>query len=70
MLTARSDSRLFLLVAVALIGVAWSALLIWGGSRYATYLHHEALGRVGTPLSKAFSFRLGEIGRASCRERV
>ena len=58
MLTARSDSRLFLVVAVTIVGLAWSGIVLWGSSPYATYLHHDALGSVGSPFSERFGLRL------------
>jgi predicted metal-binding membrane protein len=37
------DDRPFLIVAVALIGLAWLSLWIWGSSPYDRYLSHDAL---------------------------
>ncbi len=45
MWTARDD-RMFLLVAGALIGLAWLTLWIWGHSPYERYLAHHSLDEI------------------------
>jgi predicted metal-binding membrane protein len=57
MLSARSDSRAFTLLALSLIGLAWAALLVWGGSPYGGYLHHEALANVRGVFEASFALR-------------
>jgi predicted metal-binding membrane protein len=46
MWAARSDSRAFASVFVALVAGAWLSLAAWGASPAAYLLHHEAIGHV------------------------
>jgi predicted metal-binding membrane protein len=44
MWTAKSDGRLFTLILLATIAVAWVALITWGASPYGALLRHDAIG--------------------------
>ncbi len=41
----------FGVVFLALIGFAWLALILWGGSPYGRFLSHDELGEIGMGLS-------------------
>jgi predicted metal-binding membrane protein len=43
MWTAKSDGRLFTLVLISMVGVAWAALIAWGASPYGGLLRHDEL---------------------------
>lgn len=45
MWTAKSDERLFALVTVSIVLVAWAGLAVWGASPYGSLLRHEELTR-------------------------
>jgi predicted metal-binding membrane protein len=55
------DERPFLVIALALIVLAWVVLFAWGISPYASYLSHEALGGAlgGSQLWLAGIFAVG-----------
>jgi predicted metal-binding membrane protein len=58
----RTDSRPFLAVLIALIAVAWLALLLWGRSPYGRYLGHGNLDQVtlaGSSLPLILAFVAG-----------
>ncbi len=38
------DTRPFLVIVLALVGLAWLALVAWGASPYGRFLSHEAIG--------------------------
>jgi predicted metal-binding membrane protein len=58
MIAARSDSRAFAVLATSLVALAWAALLVWGGSPYGSYLHHQALIHAGSVFGTSFALRL------------
>lgn len=41
-----SDSRVFTTLLVALVGLTWVALWVWGHSPYGRFLSHEEVGQV------------------------
>lgn len=45
---ATRDHHIFMPVMLALIGLAWLSLTLWGQSPYARYLHHDALEEVAS----------------------
>src|SRR4028119_1363147 len=42
----RDDRRLFAVLLMALIALAWLALWVWGQSPYGRFLSHHSLGAV------------------------
>jgi predicted metal-binding membrane protein len=57
MWTAKSDTRLFALVALLIVALAWLALIVWGRSPYESYLDHEQLGELGLELNGTYVSR-------------
>jgi predicted metal-binding membrane protein len=39
--------RVFLPVLLSIIGLSWLALVVWGQSPYARFLHHDGLAEIG-----------------------
>lgn len=57
MWSARSDVRVFTLLALLLVGLAWLSLFVWGQSPYGSYLDHEQLGELGFDFSTGYATR-------------
>ena len=57
MWTARSDTRVFALLTLSLVALAWLALLVWGLSPYGSYLDHEQFGDLGLNFSAGYASR-------------
>jgi predicted metal-binding membrane protein len=57
MWTAKSDTRLFALVTLLIVALAWLALVVWGRSPYESYLDHRQFGELGIDLSGAYLTR-------------
>jgi predicted metal-binding membrane protein len=57
MWVARSDTRVFTLLVLLLVGTAWLALVLWGRSPYGSYLDHTQFGELGIDLSADYALR-------------